>query len=58
MPADLSIEADRFHRSKILVGGVFVNTHASGKALQRRVKKIMEYAGIFGSDYEFVFAGK
>ena len=58
MPADLSIEADRFHRSKILVGGVFVNTHASGKALQLRVKKIMEYAGIFGSDYEFVFAGK
>jgi len=56
LSAELSVDPDRFPRSKAIVGGVFLNTHASVHELKRRLRKIAERAGIGATDYAFVFA--
>lgn len=52
--ADLSAEADQFPRSNVLVGGVYVNTHASAMSLKDKVRRIAIAAAIDEQDYQFV----
>jgi uncharacterized protein with ParB-like and HNH nuclease domain len=54
LAGDLSMEADRFSRSSVKIGGVYFNTHASARTLQHRVRKIATKADIAGADYAFV----
>jgi len=56
LATELAAEPDRFHRSKVIVGGVYFNTHASVSELKRRLRKIAARAGIADTDYVFVFA--
>jgi hypothetical protein len=54
LPAVVANDAGRFRRSKIEVGGVFINTHASAAALQDWCRKIAEAGGLRPSEYEFI----
>jgi uncharacterized protein with ParB-like and HNH nuclease domain len=54
LATELSGDPNRFPRSKVNVGGVYFNTHASVHELKRKLRKIAERAGIKESDYEFV----
>ena len=56
LATELSADPDRFPRSRVIVGGVFFNTHASVRELKRRLGKIAERVGIGESDYSFVSA--
>jgi len=56
LAAELSSDPDRFPRSKVAVGGVYFNTHASKVELIRRLRKIAERIGIDEKDYGYVFA--
>jgi len=58
LPTELSSNADRFLRSRAIVGGVYFNTHASVHELKRRLRKIAECVGFGPSDYAFVFANE
>jgi uncharacterized protein with ParB-like and HNH nuclease domain len=53
---ELSADSSRFPRSKVCVGGVYFNTHASVHELKRRLKRIAQRAGIGDSEYAFVAA--
>lgn len=50
----ISADATRFVRSKGQIGGVYVQTHGSAKALRSLVKSIANEAGIEEREYEFV----
>lgn len=52
----LSADPDRFPKSKVILGGVYFNTHASVHELKRRLRKIAERAGIEETEYAFVTA--
>jgi hypothetical protein len=54
LATELSGDPNRFPRSKVNVGGVYFNTHASVHELKRKLRKIAERAGIKESDYAFV----
>ena len=56
LATELSNDPNRFPRSKVIVGGVYFNTHASVVELKRRLKKIAERVGVKESDYAFVVA--
>lgn len=56
LTSELSADPGRFPRSKVMVGGVYFNTHASVHELKRRLKKIAERAGIGETEYSFVAA--
>lgn len=56
LPTELSADPERFPRSKVIVGDVYFNTHASVRELKRRLRKIAERAGIAETDFGFVFA--
>ena len=56
LATELSIDPERFPRSKAVIGGVYVNTHASVIELKRRLRKIAERVGVSESDYAFVFS--
>lgn len=56
LTTELSTDPNRFPRSKVIVGGVYVNTHASVQELKRRLRKIAERAGNGETDYALVFA--
>jgi hypothetical protein len=56
LATELSRDPERFPRSKVIVGGVYFNTHASVHELKRRLRKIAERAGIGETDYGFVLA--
>jgi len=58
LATELSADPDRFPRSKVSVGGVYFNTHASVSELKRRLRKIAECAGISQTDYSFVMPHK
>jgi hypothetical protein len=55
LPNELSKDPNRFFRSKMLVGGVYFNSHASGSGLKRKLKRIAERVGVKESEYGFVF---
>jgi uncharacterized protein with ParB-like and HNH nuclease domain len=54
LPAVVANDAGRFRRSKIEVGGVFINTHANAAVLQDWCRKIAEAGGIRPAEYEFI----
>lgn len=54
LATELSADPDRFPRSKVSVGGVYFNTHASVRELKCKLRKIAERAGISQTDYAFV----
>jgi uncharacterized protein with ParB-like and HNH nuclease domain len=56
LATELSADPKRFPRSKAIVGGVYLNTHASVLELKRRLKKIAERLDVKEKDYTFVFA--
>jgi uncharacterized protein with ParB-like and HNH nuclease domain len=56
LATELSADPNRFPRSKVNIGGVYFNTHASVHELKRRLRKIAERAGIGENEYNFVFA--
>lgn len=49
---------DRFHRSTVRIGDVYVNTHASGTQLQKWCRKVADIGGINASDFQFVMEVK
>ncbi len=52
--AVISLNEDRFRRSKAQIGGVHVNTHASAAQLQDWCRKVAAIGKIDPSEYEFV----
>lgn len=56
LTTELSADPHKFSRSKVSVGGVYLNTHASVRELKRRLRKIAEHAGIEENDYAFFAA--
>lgn len=56
LTTELSADPHKFPRSKVSVGGVYLNTHASVRELKRRLRKIAEHAGIEENDYAFFAA--
>jgi hypothetical protein len=54
LATELTADPHKFPRSKTIVGGVYVNTHASVQELKRRLRRIAEQAGVKESDYEFI----
>jgi uncharacterized protein with ParB-like and HNH nuclease domain len=56
--AVVSRDPSRFQRSRLQVGDVYVNTHASAAQLQDWSRKIADLAGISPSDYEFIMPGE
>ena len=54
LAGDLSVEPDRLCLSSVKIGGVYINTHASARTLQYRVRKIAIKADIAAADYAFL----
>src|ERR1051326_1562372 len=52
--AVISLEADRFRRSKAQIGEVYINTHASAAQLQDWCRKVAKIASIDTNEFEFV----
>lgn len=55
LATELTADPHKFPRSTTIVGGVYVNTHASVQELKRRLRRIAEQAGVKESDYGFIF---
>ncbi len=54
LAAVISVDEDRFRRSKAQIGTVYVNTHASAAQLQDWCGKVAEIGRISANDFEFV----
>ncbi len=54
MPALIDHRRDRFPRSKVQIGEVYVNTHASAAQLQNWCAKIARVGNIDVNEYDFV----
>ena len=52
--AVLDLDKDRYRRSKVQIGVVFVNTHASAAQLQDWCRKVAKIGLISTSDFEFI----
>jgi hypothetical protein len=50
----VSLQGNRFQRSVIRLGDVYVNTHASATQLQNWCRRVAEIGGLAASDYEFI----
>ncbi len=50
----ISMNEDRFRRSKVKIGDVYVNTHASAAQLQDWCRKVAKLAKIDADDFDFV----
>jgi len=54
LPKVIATDSAKFRGSKIQIGDVFVNTHASAAQLQDWCRKVAEIGGIGSADFEFV----
>jgi uncharacterized protein with ParB-like and HNH nuclease domain len=54
LPAAIAIDPAKFRGSEAQIGGVYVNTHASGPQLQEWCQKIATIAVIGANDFEFI----
>ena len=52
--AVLDLDKDRYRRSKVQIGVVFVNTHASAAQLQDWCRKVAKIGLISASDFDFI----
>jgi hypothetical protein len=52
--AVISVDRERFRRSKFQIGDVYVNTHASAAQLRDWCRKIAKLASIGANEFEFV----
>ncbi len=52
--AVIATDGDRFRRSKVRIGDVYINTHASAAQLQDWCRKVAKIATIGADDFEFV----
>jgi uncharacterized protein with ParB-like and HNH nuclease domain len=50
----IAMNDERFRRSKVQIGEVFINTHASAAQLQEWCRRIAAFGGIVVDDYEFI----
>jgi hypothetical protein len=50
----IALNEDRFRRSKVQIGDLYINTHASAAQLQDWCRKVANIAGIGAHEYEFV----
>jgi hypothetical protein len=55
--AVIAMNGDRFRRSKVQIGDVFVNTHASAAQLKDWCRKVANIAEVSSSDFEFILPG-
>ena len=54
LPAVIAMNGDRFRRSKVQVGDVYINTHASAAQLQDWCRKVATIGTIDADDFEFI----
>lgn len=52
----VSTSAERFPRSRVQIGGIYVNTHASAKTFLNWCKRIAASGGFPAGDFEFIMA--
>lgn len=57
LDAAISVDQDRFQRSKAKIGEVYVNTHGSAVQLQDWCRKVAKIGKINANEYEFVMPG-
>ena len=57
LDAVVSLDEERFPRTKVQVGNVFINTHASAAQLQKWCEKIANRGGIVTDEFEFILPG-
>ena len=54
IPAVVALDKDRFRRSKVQIGDIYVNTHASAASLREWCRRIARIALIENHDFEFI----
>jgi hypothetical protein len=50
----VAMNGDRFSRSKVRIGDVYVNTHASAATFLKWCRRVAEIGGIAPVDFEFL----
>ena len=50
----IALNGDRFRRSKVQIGDVYINTHASAAQLQDWCRKVAKIGGIGESEFKFI----
>lgn len=55
--AVIAMNGERFRRSKVQIGGVYINTHASAAQLQEWCRKVAKIGTIGADEFEFVLSG-
>ena len=50
----IALKGDRFRRSKVQIGDVYINTHASAAQLQDWCRKVGKIGGIDASEFKFI----
>jgi hypothetical protein len=53
----IALNGERFRRSRVQIGDVHINTHASAAQLQDWCRKVATIGGIGESEFKFIIPG-